>query len=67
MKNMGKREGGAIYAALFLQHFIPEKTPWAHLDIAGPARGKENSGYWKTGGTGFGLRTLWELVSSWKK
>ena len=67
LKNMGKREGGAIYAALFLQHFIPEKTPWAHLDIAGPARGKENSGYWKTGGTGFGLRTLWELVSSWKK
>jgi leucyl aminopeptidase len=37
MKNSGKRWGGAITAALFLQEFIPAKTNWMHLDIAGPS------------------------------
>lgn len=31
-----KRWGGAITAALFLEAFVG-KTPWVHLDIAGPA------------------------------
>ncbi|NOY27019.1 MAG: leucyl aminopeptidase, partial [Oligoflexia bacterium] len=34
--NIGGREAGSITAALFLQEFVSE-TPWAHLDIAGPA------------------------------
>src|SRR5260370_39471373 len=34
MKNTGGRWGGAITAAQFLQRFV-DKTPWAHLDIAG--------------------------------
>lgn len=34
IKNTGGRPGGAITAALFLQHFS-EGLPWAHLDIAG--------------------------------
>lgn len=33
--HMARREGGAINAALFLQHFIQEGVRWAHLDIAG--------------------------------
>ena len=37
MKNVGKAEAGAITAALFLQEFVPEKTAWVHLDIAGTA------------------------------
>jgi len=37
IKNIGKKgAAGAISAGLFLQHFV-KKTPWAHLDIAGPA------------------------------
>ena len=35
MKNIGPREGGSITAAQFLQRFIEDNTPWAHLDIAG--------------------------------
>src|SRR5262249_5523055 len=35
MKNTGGRSGGAITAAQLLQRFV-DKTPWAHLDIAGP-------------------------------
>lgn len=36
MKNVGGPEAGSITAALFLKEFV-EATPWAHLDIAGPA------------------------------
>jgi leucyl aminopeptidase len=57
MKNSGPRYGGAIHAALLLQEFAGE-GPWAHLDIAGPARAKEAEHYIAKGGTGFGVRTL---------
>ncbi len=36
IKNVGKRCGGAITAAMFLREFVGD-TPWVHLDIAGPA------------------------------
>ncbi|MBH1988875.1 MAG: leucyl aminopeptidase [Myxococcaceae bacterium] len=62
LKNTGERYGGAITAALFLQKFIEPKTVWAHLDIAGPARNDRDQGYLSTGGTGFGVRTLVDLI-----
>ncbi|MGZ0189743.1 MAG: leucyl aminopeptidase, partial [Alphaproteobacteria bacterium] len=37
MKNVGGREAGSVTAAQFLKRFIMDKTPWAHLDIAGVA------------------------------
>ena len=37
IKNTGGRWGGSISAAQFLQRFVKEGTPWAHLDIAGTA------------------------------
>ncbi len=56
------RWGGAITAALFLQEFTAE-TPWAHLDIAGPAfAGKATPGFPK-GGSGFGVRLLLRYLS----
>lgn len=57
LKNCGDRYGGAITAALFLQHFVSKKKPFAHIDIAGPV--------WddKTGATGFGAK----LVTEWVK
>ncbi len=61
-KNIATREGGAIYAAMFLKNFVPEGVDWAHLDIAGPAWTDENASVFRPGGTGFGVRTLWELV-----
>jgi leucyl aminopeptidase len=61
LKNTGGRYGGAINAALFLQHFVG-KTPWAHLDIAGPASSDRERGYNARGGTGIGVRTLIEWL-----
>jgi len=58
ISNMGDRFGGMLVAGLFLKEFVGD-TPWAHLDIAGPAynEGKPR-GYIHEGGTGTGLRTL---------
>jgi leucyl aminopeptidase len=61
MKNTGDRYGGAIFAALLLKEFAGD-GPWAHLDIAGPARAPETDGYILKGGTGFGVRTIVELA-----
>ncbi len=57
MKNTGPRAGGSITAALFLKQFV-DKTPWAHLDIAGPVWTDKDKGYNPAGATGFGVRTL---------
>lgn len=63
MKNTGPRAGGSITAALFLKKFI-EKTPWAHLDIAGPVWADKESGVNNSGATGFPVRTLVNWVLS---
>lgn len=55
------REGGAITAALFLQHFVDD-VPWAHLDIAGVDWTEKGVPLCEKGGTGFGARTLLELA-----
>jgi leucyl aminopeptidase len=65
LKNIAAREGGAIFAAMFLKNFVPEGVDWAHLDIAGPAWTDENASVFRPGGTGFGVRTLWELVGEY--
>ena len=62
MKNTGGRMGGAITAAQFLQRFV-DKTPWAHLDIAGTGMGSPQSDINKSWGSGFGVRLLDQLVS----
>ncbi len=62
MKNIGGRWGGALTAALLLAEFVGD-VPWAHLDIAGPARWTRNEHYQSKGGSGFGVRTLVELVA----
>ncbi|HYF46175.1 MAG TPA: leucyl aminopeptidase [Acidimicrobiales bacterium] len=66
IKNVGPRYGGAITAGLFLQHFVPDGLPWAHLDIAGPAYAEEADAEWDKGGTGFGVRTLLELLEGFR-
>ncbi len=63
IKNVGKRYGGAITAALFLAEFVGD-TPWAHLDIAGPAFAEKAGDYWPRGGTGVPVRTLVHYVLS---
>lgn len=61
------RYGGALAAGLFLQEFVGGGIPWAHLDIAGPADASEVYGEIIKGGTGFGVRTLVELVAGFTK
>jgi leucyl aminopeptidase len=55
------RWGGAITAALFLKEFVGQ-TPWAHIDIAGPAYRKNGGDYCGPGATGFGVRLLCDLL-----
>lgn len=63
MKNTGSRAGGSITASMFLKEFIGE-TPWAHLDIAGPAWSEKENDIYSQGGTGFPVRTLVHWVMS---
>jgi leucyl aminopeptidase len=68
MKNVGAgRSGGALIAGLFLERFVPEGTPWVHLDIAGPADAAEDGSESRKGGTGFGVRTLLRLLFDFRK
>ncbi|HLT77866.1 MAG TPA: leucyl aminopeptidase, partial [Ferrovibrio sp.] len=56
---------GSITAAQFLQRFVQEKTPWAHLDIAGTAWSKKDKATVPKGATGFGVRLLNRLVADY--
>jgi len=54
---------GSTTAAQFLQRFILNKTPWAHLDIAGMAFSKYGGALNSGGATGFGVRLLNQLIA----
>ncbi len=62
--NVGGRPAGAITAAKFLEKFVGD-TRWAHLDIAGVAWVQEKGPqkpYYAHGATGWGVRTVVELL-----
>ena len=63
MKNVGNRSAGSITAAQFLQRFIENDTPWAHLDIAGVTWSKRDRPTVPKGGTAFGVRLLDNFVA----
>jgi leucyl aminopeptidase len=65
MKNIGGPYGGAITAACFLARFV-ERTPWAHLDIAGKAWSDSTTDTVPKGGTGYGVRLLNRLIDDWQ-
>ncbi|MEM9287512.1 MAG: leucyl aminopeptidase [Pseudomonadota bacterium] len=62
MKNVGPREGGSITAAQFLQRFVKDGRPWAHLDVAGTVWAKSDNPLYPKGATGYGVRLLDQLV-----
>jgi len=62
MKNVGPRWGGSITAAQFIQRFVDEGTPWAHLDIAGMVWSDKPGATWDKGATGFGVRLIDRFV-----
>ena len=53
---------GSTTAAQFLQRFILNKTPWAHLDIAGMAFSKYGGALNSGGATSYGVRLLNQLI-----
>lgn len=65
LKNIGNGpHGGALTAGLFLKEFVGE-VPWVHLDIAGPSTSEDDDGALAKGATGFGVRTLTRLLTTW--
>jgi leucyl aminopeptidase len=60
----GEAAASTIMAALFLQEFT-DGRPWAHLDIAAPAWASADDGWLTKGATGWGARTLLELLLGW--
>jgi len=62
IKNSSGRKGQACTAAAFIQTFVKEGIPWAHLDIAGPAYLDEPKGYHCSNATGFGIRLLLDYL-----
>jgi leucyl aminopeptidase len=63
VSNLGPRWGGAITAGKFLEHFVEEKIPWAHIDIAGPAIKHKSTNYTEKYDTGFGVRLIIDYLT----
>lgn len=60
LKNIGGRYAGAITAGKFLEHFTD--SPFIHLDIAGPSYNKTKDSYRGKGGSGIGVRLLYDFI-----
>lgn len=65
-RNVGTRAAGAVIGGVFLSKFVG-KTPWVHLDIAGPASIDKERPYTPRGGTGAGVRLLVQMLRDWRK
>ncbi len=64
LKNIsGDRYAGSIVAATFLQEFVADGIPWAHLDIATVSLVKKEKFMTKYGATGFGVRLILEFLA----
>lgn len=62
LKNLGNsRYGGASTAAAFLEHFVKDDRPWAHIDIAGMTMNSKD----KKSRVSFGVRVLDDFVSAY--
>lgn len=65
IKNVGGREAGAITAGKFLENFID--YPWIHLDIAPTAFLEKPDSYRGKGGTGIGVRLIFDFINHYYK
>jgi leucyl aminopeptidase len=64
ISNLGPRWGGAITAGKFLEFFVDEKIPWAHIDLAGPSLKHDFTNYTKDFCTGYGVRLIYEYLDN---
>ena len=63
LRNIGpERRAGSIAGAIFLQSFVPESVPWAHLDIAAVAFIREDRPLSQRGATGFGTGLILQFL-----
>ena len=62
MTNLGGPVGGVVTAGVFLKHFTD--YPWIHLDIAGPAFLEKPEAYKAQGGTGTGVRLVYDFAKN---
>ena len=62
LKNLGGSNAGHISAGKFLEHFTA--YPWIHIDIAGPAYINSPQSYRTKGGTGVGVRMLYNFIKN---
>ena len=65
LKNSGGRKAGAITGGLFLKQFVPDGTPWVHLDIAGSAWEEKDRPLVPKGASGVGVHLLTRLLRGW--
>ncbi|MEY4521653.1 MAG: hypothetical protein RIT10_838 [Bacteroidota bacterium] len=63
LKNLGGPNAGMITAGKFLEHFV--KSPYIHMDIAGPAWLDAKEDYRTQGGTGAGVRLLYTFLKNY--
>ena len=64
MKNIGGLGAGSITAGCFLKRHV-EKTPWAHLDIAGVTWQNKSTATIPPGGVGWGVKMLYHLIQQY--
>lgn len=62
LKNLGGANAGHISAGKFLEHFTD--YPWIHIDIAGPAYSNAAASYRTKGGSGVGVRMLYDFIKN---
>lgn len=67
LNNVGGVNAGATTAGLFLQEFVPARTVWAHLDIAGTFWKSKPWKYYQEGPSGTGVKTLADLALRWNE
>ncbi|WP_340111033.1 leucyl aminopeptidase family protein [Maribellus mangrovi] len=60
LNNLGTREAQSSIAGKFLEHFTDYK--WVHIDSAGTPFYKKASHYLPAGGTGFGVRLMYNFL-----
>jgi leucyl aminopeptidase len=62
LNNLGGPTAGMITAGKFLEHFV--EAPYIHMDIAGPAWLDKQDGYRTKGGSGYGVRLLYQFFKN---
>lgn len=63
LKNAGGKEGHLLMGAIFLEQFIENDIPWAHIDIAGVAISLKAENYFPKGANGFGIRLMIDFLN----